>query len=115
MLVKMLKPNDVLKVSAFGTLGFSPMCETSDDQTPETGCIAVCVGFHSRPPVLHVGGASVLLNRTNCVFTVLPNSWFKIDGVGIKVFTTDKDGKPFPEGTIRVIIDSPAEVEIHKC
>ncbi len=115
MLTRMLKPNDVLKVSAFGTLTFALIGYA----IPEDGGqqrIAVSVGSNSgRPPVLHVGGACILLNRANCVFSVLSNSWFKIDEIGFKVFRTGKDGKLFPKGGIRVSIDAPAEVEIHQC
>ena len=63
---------------------------------------------------LCVGGAVIPLQAQQ-VFSVLPNSWFRLGSVGYKLFVTDKVGRPFAGGAVRCVIDAPPEVEIHQC
>ncbi len=114
MFVKMLPSEARLNVGGIGTISFGHMIHPLSTESDDL-CVAVAVDFLDGPYRFHVGGAVVFLPNAPGSLCVPPNSWFKINNVGFKVFVTDRLGKFFADGQLRIIIDAPAEVEINQC
>lgn len=114
MLVRMLKPIDRLEVCGIGMLSFSLSKSGIEPK------VLVTIEHETRGFFLFVGGAVLFLEQPLTTFSVLPNSWFKVQfvhsvPVGIKVFSTDKDGNTFSSDAIKVVADAPSEAEIIQC